>query len=66
MGLKCPLNIGQNGNLLADIEDADVYINDVGAISPTGGLTCGVAAHSVMHALQAWLPYYPYSSVNGP
>ena len=57
MGLKCPPNIAQNGNLLAGIEDADVYINDMGAFSPTGGLTCRVAAHSVMHASQAWLPY---------
>ncbi len=35
MGLKCSLDIAQAimENVLSDIEDADVYIDDVGAIS---------------------------------
>jgi hypothetical protein len=33
MGLKCSPDIGQAamGNVLSDIEDANVYIDDVGA-----------------------------------
>jgi hypothetical protein len=43
MGLKYSLDIAQAimENKLSDIEDADVYINDVGA-SPTIGITISI------------------------
>jgi hypothetical protein len=68
MGLKCSPDIAQAAmeNVLSDIEDADVYINDVGAFSDDWDHHVKLIATILRRVRENGFTINPLISVNGP